>query len=1803
MAALDSASSSSSVASTVGSSSYDVFLSFRGEDTRYNFICFLYKALKDAGIDVFLDNENLWTGEVIGSTLLRAIKGSKISIPVFSKGYAHSKWCLQELAQIFQCYKSNGQIVLPIFFHVDPSHVRNQTKSFEEAFRKHKEIFEADIVMSWREALREVGNLKGEVLKETMNPAELVDSIVKRALSELVGSTHLTECEYRIDMDSRINDLLSLLNIGSDDALFVGICGFGGIGKTTIAKAVYNRIFPTFNRHSFLSDVREQATQCKGVVSLQKQLLKDIFKRDYDIEDLDRGKKLIEERVCKEKVFLVLDDVDSKEQIGALAGGLNWFGQGSRVIITTRDENILNIAKVSTAKIYRPPFLDHENSLQLFCWHAFQSKQPPEEYMQLSRDVAIHSEGLPLTLEVFGSYLSDLNDKDEWESTLQILKEIPPEKVQRRLKISYDNLENNYQKAIFLDSACFFIGWEKETLISIWEGCGYHPKSALCKLIKRSLLKFVDGWNGECLAMHDHIRDMGREIVLEESRTEPGKRSRLWSDGEIMEVLEEHKGTNMIEGMSLRYHSKTPIEFTSEPFKMMPNIRFLDISSTNFVGDLSQFPSALRCLEWKHIPTDTLPTNFYHKRLVYLNLSDSRIEHVWNIKPQDENQGFQNLKVLNLGNCEHLSKSPDFSWFPYLEKLDLQRTSLDGLDESIGQLSQLKEIILDSCDSFKKLPESIGDLKSLVKLDLTKTQIEELPDSISRMSSLKELILIFCISLKKLPQSIGDLKSLVMLHLTGTRIEELPDSISRMSSLKELILTICISLKKLPQSIGDLKSLVMLGLTGTRIEELPDSISRMSSLEELILDFCRSFKKLPESIGDLKSIVMLDLTYTQIEELPDSIFRMSSLKELILDSCCSFKKLPESIGDLKSLVKLRLGDTKIEELPDSISRMSSLKELILNSCRSFKKLPESIGDLKSLVKLDLTGTEIEELPDSIFRMSSLKELILNSCQSFKKLPESIGDLKSLVKLDLMDIETEELPDSISRMSSLKELILNSCQSLKKLPESIGDLKSLVKLDLKDTKIEELPDSISRMSSLKEIILDSCHSFKKLPESIGDLKSLVKLDLRGTQIEELPDSIFRMSSLKELILNSCQSFKKLPESIGDLKSLVKLGLANTQIEELPDNISRMSSLKELILLYCESLKKLGDGVGVLEKLEKLDLTGCTELVKLPRSMGGMRCLVSINLNKMKITKFPDDFSMPPNLVKLEINSLRRLESFQVDMSPLETLKELKIHECEKLEYLPELPSSLVELCCENCVSLVQLPDLSKLKNLTTVKLMYCKKLEEISGLEGIESLEEMDARDCYNLTHTPKKIQGTLLPFNRSLELSYNYSLTANDGIYNNGLILCLVLEAGGYFQDISIDIFARIYKIDKKIRCFHSLRIKDIEYATERDTIYIHRFKGFDWFGIPLQEKDAIEILDISTYNSATVKFCKVLFKNGEPDQKIPNWSTSMVADLFNWPYVYDDGGAMTLNYWPNLQDFLSCIGFDPVSEVVGNEEEIQSLQDNDDEASGPPSLSLSLTCWPQEEVEGSNYVPTEKEEKEEVLTRATRNYKDEEASSCSYLLTLALTTSSSPPPPPPSPCVVLASPSDNDNDNTEEEKERNNIFHTVDFLSCLDSVSHVMVEDGDMLRPSKRHRLPDLNDDEATGPSLSLALNSEVNHPTNDEQTCNATAIMVEDGEMLRPSKRPRLPNLNDDEATGPSLSLALNSEVNHPTNDEQTCNATAVMVEDREMLRPSKRPRLPDHNDDKATGPSFSLALNSEVNHPTNDEQASNATRNGSD
>ena len=144
---------------------YEVFLSFRGEDTRYGFTDHLYQALISHGIHTFRDDDKLERGGVIASDLQKAIEESKIFVIIFSANYANSRWCLDELVEISQLQR----LILPIFYHVDPSDVRKQTGSYEKAFLDHEK--EADEekrekIQKWRIALMKVGNLSGYDLQK-----------------------------------------------------------------------------------------------------------------------------------------------------------------------------------------------------------------------------------------------------------------------------------------------------------------------------------------------------------------------------------------------------------------------------------------------------------------------------------------------------------------------------------------------------------------------------------------------------------------------------------------------------------------------------------------------------------------------------------------------------------------------------------------------------------------------------------------------------------------------------------------------------------------------------------------------------------------------------------------------------------------------------------------------------------------------------------------------------------------------------------------------------------------------------------------------------------------------------------------------------------------------------------------------------------------------------------------------------------------------------------------------------------------------------------------------------------------------------------------------------------------------------------------------------------------------------------------------------------------------------------------------------------------------------------------------------
>ena len=151
--------------STTSTFPWEVFLSFRGDDTRFIFTDHLYSALNRFGIHTFRDDEGLERGETIQPSLLKAIEESKVSVVVFSKNYANSKWCLDELVKIMECRREKGQIVLPVFYHVDPSDVRRQTGSFGKAFAGYRNVAE-ERLQRWRAALTEAGLLAGWHLEQ-----------------------------------------------------------------------------------------------------------------------------------------------------------------------------------------------------------------------------------------------------------------------------------------------------------------------------------------------------------------------------------------------------------------------------------------------------------------------------------------------------------------------------------------------------------------------------------------------------------------------------------------------------------------------------------------------------------------------------------------------------------------------------------------------------------------------------------------------------------------------------------------------------------------------------------------------------------------------------------------------------------------------------------------------------------------------------------------------------------------------------------------------------------------------------------------------------------------------------------------------------------------------------------------------------------------------------------------------------------------------------------------------------------------------------------------------------------------------------------------------------------------------------------------------------------------------------------------------------------------------------------------------------------------------------------------------------
>ena len=248
------------------------------------------------------------------------------------------------------------------------------------------------------------------------------------------------------------------------------------------------------------------------------------------VDNVPKGIELIMDRLCHTRLLLILDDVDESNQIENLLGRCDWFSSGSRIIITTRDKQVLTTLGKDHL-VYVVKELNQCEAHKLFELHAFQINKPREDYSEVAEQIIHYANGLPLALTIIGSYLYGKSVL-EWENALEKYKNIPHKKIQEKLKISYDGLEKT-EKDIFLHVACLFKGFEKDYVIDILETCNLYPRDGICQLIDKCLIT-VD--QRGILSMHDLLQQMGKEIVQQESEN-PENRSRIWCYEDAYEVL------------------------------------------------------------------------------------------------------------------------------------------------------------------------------------------------------------------------------------------------------------------------------------------------------------------------------------------------------------------------------------------------------------------------------------------------------------------------------------------------------------------------------------------------------------------------------------------------------------------------------------------------------------------------------------------------------------------------------------------------------------------------------------------------------------------------------------------------------------------------------------------------------------------------------------------------------------------------------------------------------------------------------------------------------------------------------------------------------------------------------------------------------------------------------------------------------------------------------------------------------------------------------------------------------------------
>ncbi|KAL5545546.1 hypothetical protein UlMin_005233 [Ulmus minor] len=1029
-----------------------------------------------------------------------------------------------------------------------------------------------------------------------------------------------------VDKGAIIKMLLSD-DIGSSKIGVIPIVGMGGIGKTTLAQAVFNddEVKEPFELKAWVC-VSEEFDVCK----VTKTILEAIDSRPCDLKDLNSLQVQLADKLREKKFLIVLDDVwrENYDDWEFMSRPFQNGAQGSKIIVTTRSHKVANI--MHSVSTYSLKILSDKDCLLLFTRHALGREDFAAHFdlEKIGEEIVKKCKGLPLATKALGGVLRSTRDVLQWERILKSeIWDLTDEEsnILPALRLSYHYLPSHLKRcfaycSIFPKNFKF----DKEELILLWmaENLLGHPQKNkriedvgdeyFKDLLSRS---FFQKSHNSSIVMHDLMVDLATFV-----------------SGKFCVQL-ERKNPN--EFMTMARHLGYSREFHDSYEKF--NCVFGASHLRTFYGVNGKY----KCQ--KHDYDDKF--NYSFQKIYQCSTYGSICTYSCNVSKEIAHDLFFKLKclrVLSLQGYRNISQLPDsIGEQKHLRYLDLSFTSINKLPESICMLFNLQTLKLWGCDHLIKLPRHMHRLINLRYFCLSGKSLLELPTQINKLKSLQMLGTL--VVGKDDGTNIAELKELPNLR-GAIRVKNLQNVLKTEDALQAELMSKKY-LEELELEWGD---------------ETNDSVHERNILDKLV----------PNTT--LKGLIIRGYGGTTFPNWVGDRSLCTNIVDLSLGDCKYCQSLPP-LGQLLSLKSLCIA--RFDEIV-------SVGAEFYGNCSSVVK---PFASLEVLLFRDMPNWELWSMPveDVDEAFPKLRELEVHSCKMLS------GDLPHfLLSLTSLQISScEKLACSLPKMPIVCRIDIWHCKELKIDSYSCTENRSLQHLRILGGSkfVFVMESSYESLESLS--LSDLPASLKSFPlDSFPKMKSLQIRD--SPNLESISVSDRRCQALSSLYLDGCPNFIMFPGDGFTFPSLTILQIFRCErLKFLPETLHNLfPSLQYLRIFNCPEVESFSV-IGL--PLRGLGIGNCEKLINSNWMSWNLKTLPNLTTFQIwgsgDVTCFPEEGLLPATLTSLEISNLSSLETLDNrGLGALTSLKELWIKDCPKLHAIPEegLPTSITRLnICE------------------------------------------------------------------------------------------------------------------------------------------------------------------------------------------------------------------------------------------------------------------------------------------------------------------------------------------------------------------------------------------------------------------------------------------------------------------------------------------------------------------------------------------